>query len=1225
MTPSAEDFAAFVTAVHGQAPFPWQIDLLRRVEAEGWPAIVRAPTGAGKTMALDIAVWRLATADGDAPRRVFWVIDRRLVTDQVHDRALRLAEALRAPETEIVRRVAAGLSRLDPMAAEPLAVRLWRGGMPYDDSAPLSPAQACVIVSTVDQAGSRLLFRGYGVSPAMAPVHAGLVGMDSLILLDEAHLSHPFAGVVDAVGRLQAAPWCSEPLAVPRPARLVRLTATTADTGEPLIGPADLADRVLGPRLRAAKPARLLEVKGNELVGAVAGQAASFLDDPAIRRVGAVLNTVASAREVHRRLRALGVDAVLLTGRMRPFDRDRVWREWAPRLTADPKRVATTETPCVIVATQAIEVGVDLDLDALVSEAAPLTALVQRFGRLDRLGRRGSSPAVLVCPTERLRAKPLADPVYGEALVLTWRWLQERAKPVADFAGTALAGVTAEEWQALAVPPPLSEPLDAVMAGLFARTLPRPVPDPQPALFLHGRGGEAEVQIVWRADLDEDELKRGGRAAALIAICPPVPAEALSVPLSATRRWLAGEAEPVLADIPSGGEEDRVSGGRPALAWAGPDDSRVVWAAGLTPGMTLVVPATYGGIDPDSCNWTPGSHAAVPDVADAARAEAKRATVLRVHARLLGDAFEPIRDAILDTESGELAEDAFDRLRAFKALPWPLPPDGDLSGWTAVPYKPGTLAGGVILRPPGPDSATPTTEDDASLDGKAVPLFPHLTGVADTARTFAKACGVTGPTAEAIAWAALLHDVGKVEPRFQTMLHGGDRLAAKGDPLAKGRHPTSPAARRRCGLPDGTRHEVWSLALAERIAPPDEARDLALWLIATHHGRGRPLLPDTVIPPLRLNWPGGPVIEAAGDTARMNWPSRFDRLNRRFGPWGLAWLEAVLRLADHRRSAEERAGETSGVSVPPVIGTAIPAPVPHRFALELRGVRGDSLAGFLCGLGTLRLLSLEWPDADVRLAWGDAFPHVAELSAARPLNEETVLDALRPALDRDHLAFPAFAGHKDVAFASGELRAALDQASSDGDETRTAWLRAFATPTGLDRNGDVGITPFVMLGAGQTNFLKAANALHKAVNRDHLRRTLFQTWDYADAGIDSLRWDPEDAREHAYTLHDPSTPAAWKGNEPRRMAGANRLGLAALPCLPMVPTGGRPQATATERKDSVSAFVWPVWLSPADLATACTLLSACGEFYLDGNLVFQSIRAAAGRYPTIQPARPNVR
>ena len=81
----------------------------------------------------------------------------------------------------------------------PLDVYALRGGMYRETAWARSPLQPTVIASTVDQVGSRLLFRGYGVTDSMKPIHAGLVGNDALLLLDEAHCAKPFDQTMQAV------------------------------------------------------------------------------------------------------------------------------------------------------------------------------------------------------------------------------------------------------------------------------------------------------------------------------------------------------------------------------------------------------------------------------------------------------------------------------------------------------------------------------------------------------------------------------------------------------------------------------------------------------------------------------------------------------------------------------------------------------------------------------------------------------------------------------------------------------------------------------------------------------------------------------------------------------------------------------------------------------------------------------------------------------------------
>ena len=99
-TPKPEQFTEFYKSVYGKTddpdfgPFPWQKRVAKRVCDGDWPRAIALPTAAGKTACIDIAVFALACRAKDAPRRIFFVVDRRIVVDQAWLHAKEMAKML---------------------------------------------------------------------------------------------------------------------------------------------------------------------------------------------------------------------------------------------------------------------------------------------------------------------------------------------------------------------------------------------------------------------------------------------------------------------------------------------------------------------------------------------------------------------------------------------------------------------------------------------------------------------------------------------------------------------------------------------------------------------------------------------------------------------------------------------------------------------------------------------------------------------------------------------------------------------------------------------------------------------------------------------------------------------------------------------------------------------------------------------------------------------------
>jgi len=926
---SALNFEAFFEACHGFKPLPWQSRLAAQLcETHIWPDLIDLPTASGKTACMDVALFHLAfCAELGKPqlaaRRIVFVVDRRIIVDAAAERADKLVRLLAdASATQAIRNVALALQNCG--GAKVLSAFKLRGGMPKERGFATCTVQPMLISSTVDQIGSRLLFRGYGVKDYSLSLHAGLLGHDTLILLDEAHLSLAFAETLNALNREQARAQQVLPL---KPTRIVPLSATANTSGSRFqLDAMDLVHPLIAQRQGVAKIAELVpcekaKERPKKLVELATRMLDSLSKQHAAPVVAIVVNRVHLAREIFDLLTTAlkgKAGTELLIGRARAIERDVI----ATRLTARcgaGRKAQNTDQALIVVATQTIEVGADLDFQGLITECAALDSLRQRFGRLDRLGLFQFSYAAIVGGGEAPD-----DPVYGVALTNTWAWLLGIAKQNSvDFGIQAMAEQLAAPANAATLPTllaPSREQLQLTPAfmALLCQTAPKPMYDPDVAALLHGfSDAQADVQILWRAHLplnengmpDADESKLVNQ---IMDAVRPSSLETLALSPRAARAWLRGmDSQAHVSDLE--GVDIEVEVKRNALKtersiWRKANEGwEVVKPEKIRPGDTLLVPCEYLGCDafgfaPDQ---TSGETADLSDACMQAMAASRQRVRL-----LTRRAAQELVDIASIME--ELKAESLSPKQAARYLKNLLREAGE-SGISKVELafrKNGSLFA-LLLYYAGPKSDDLSEEDDSSNCLPApVLLASHNAGVGQRAETLARAANLDAALIADLQRSGALHDLGKADPRFQRMLRGdvdtelaSDVLLAKG--LAKGYGSARPEM--------GARHETYSVAVLQKypellVGAYDP--ELVLYLIGTHHGRGRGLMPDVPdtgcrfsVPHLedRYSYAGSPNLGALS----ADWPDLFWRLNQRYGALGLAYLEAVLRLADHQQSASE--------------------------------------------------------------------------------------------------------------------------------------------------------------------------------------------------------------------------------------------------------------------------------------------------------------------------------
>lgn len=999
------DFMKFMREVHGHEPFPWQSAVVEEaVERGTWPALVDVPTGLGKTSMLDVAVFLLAlSAGGDAPaglgrRRIFLVVDRRIVVDQAEAHGKHIAEKLESATEGTVFEVARRLRGLFGASQGEAALRVvkMRGGATWDAAWLPRPDLPAIITGTVDQVGSRLFFRGYGVSKGRRPIDAALVGTDSVIMIDEAHLAQAFTTSLASAHQADR----TRELGLPE-SSVIHLSATSAESPEKNPNTweasfdenAHLQDGTAKQRLTAHKRLTLVGSTEKKIVKEMAAQVLDLFknsdgssDKPKDHRVLVVCNTVGRAREVYEALttgktRVDGVEVLLLMGRSRPLDREGIAERVTELFGADRE---PGDHKAVLVATQTIEVGIDLDATSMVTETASWDALVQRFGRVNR---RGAFRAAEVTVVEDGAKKP---PVYGAAKVATADFLREVARDGMDVSPLALRHLEVPEG--LSAPRPLLPLLLPAHLDAWARTNPAPVNDPPVDPYLHGIDKSTPpVTIAWRAGLvtrdgNEDgadalKLLPAAHAGAMVEAVPLRSEECVEVSLMAARAWLQQGKPENLADIDDDDGFDDIpfqedDSDRQVLRLGADGKWETASASRLRPGDTIVVPCEYGGLD--RFGWNPSSKQPVRDISELASLR-RGQPILRLDSdpgpRLGLPPLEGLNGLVADWRNAEEPEDrdAFQGALVEAARQWLGSQDAPGDPWTpedieclqnAFEHSGAFISTGAdrrrrnrsrgpsddgseepipVLRGTAPaddwrtlgtsgyraggntTSSVPwravDEEDQAGTStlNRRVTLAEHLAAVGERAEQIATNLGLPEELRRVVVDAARWHDLGKVDLRFQAMLFDGSRVAAElaREPLAKSGMPPGDRgryrrARRLSGLPSGARHEAWSEAIVdahlEGFAEPYPGdAELLRHLVASHHGRARPFLPA-------VDDRGDGVLRAAiGDiNAEVPLPvelhladaDRFARLNDRYGRWGLALLESVVRSADMTISSE---------------------------------------------------------------------------------------------------------------------------------------------------------------------------------------------------------------------------------------------------------------------------------------------------------------------------------
>lgn len=892
-------FEARFKALTDYSPFPWQVDLFTEWFSKGKvPASCDLPTGLGKTSV--IALWLIALADHPdrMPRRLAYVVNRRTVVDQTTDEVEKVRKNIEhAGLLEALReRCSIPLAN----GESPLAISTLRGQFADNRAWSADPSRPAVICGTVDMIGSRLLFSGYGCGFKTKPLHAGFLGQDVLLVHDEAHLEPAFQQLLLAIEKEQREGERTGGLPWPK-LRVMELSATSRKDGYNTRESFELTDAEKNPptvlpeypsepihnvwKRQKAKKSLHLHPIGNDkkLADDIAALALAHTGSGC-----AVLVFLRRVEDVEKILRSLPKNSTeSLTGTLRGMERDQlvkkpVFQRFLPESNRD-KDVTAAAGTVYLVCTSAGEVGVNISADHMVCDLSTFESMTQRFGRVNRFGVRNDTRIDVVHPKELGKRDKRGSLRIEEIDQRRQKTLELLKRLDGDASPAALGTLDSAERVAAFAPCPTILPVTDILFDTWALTTIREkLPGRPPVIsYLHGvsEWQPPDTYVAWREEvaLITGELRKRYDPEDLLEDYPLKPHE-----------LLRDRSDRVFQHLKSLAEEYPQA---PVWVVSTRDEVEITTLGELSQGeegvinhVTVLLPPYVGGLT-QTGTLDGGAVRQKPTQGDVITSEQTAETSTRVPHDVADEWYE---------DTGQMLKR---RIRVWDDAAVPngmrlvrtidTKPLADEDEADAPPVR--RFWNWYELSKSG--------DTDGSRFGSRPVLWQvHTDDVVKHATVIAEKLPLPDEIREAVIHAAKWHDLGKRRPLFQRILGNFNSQLV-----------LSKSAGRNGRVPERYRHEFGSLLDVSQggngLPPPTEfaglsqdMQDLVLHLVAAHHGRARPHFPaDEAFDP--------ECNSRDTDRVAIETPRRFARLQRKYGRWGLAYLESLLRAADYAASA----------------------------------------------------------------------------------------------------------------------------------------------------------------------------------------------------------------------------------------------------------------------------------------------------------------------------------